>query len=649
MKFQLFVISLLLPLLSISQSRQYFSEIPLFENGKSGFSCFRIPAIVKAPNGDLLAFAEGRVNDCNDFGNIDIVMRSSTDNGMSWGEVKVVAEYESLQAGNPAPVVDLMDPQFPDGRIFLFYNTGIATERETREGKGLREVFYISSIDNGMTWSKPNNITAQVHRPNYPPKYTFSEDWRSYANTPGHAIQLTKGKHKGRIFIPANHSTGNPQNGFNDYRAHAYYSDDHGDSWHLSDDVEIPSSNESTAVQLSDGTVMQNIRYQNGESKYRIVALSRDGGMTWDTTYLDKNLPDPVCQASILEYESPAGNKVLLFSNPNSQDSRNHMTVRVSFDDGQTWLLSREIRHGESAYSDLVIQSDDKIGILYEHGNQGGIHYAHFNWAWLTNSKNHTDNPWVKKLVSKDLAKDFDFQLAPPMLQFESLFFTESLEVSAKLDYPGVHLHYTLDGENPNENAPKISGHLSLSESGNLKIKAFHDHCRPSDVVEAQFFKIGKLPKIKNATLTNPPNEQYPGGGANALFDYKKGTTNFREPVWMGFSESDCEVLVEFEKKICFKKITISTLADTRAWIFPPSAIEIFASENGREYEKIHGHQFDELKIDISSSLQFFPQTFENHKSKYLKIIIKNYGTLPEWHPGKGYGAWLFLDEILVE
>ena len=145
--------------------------------------------------------------------------------------MKTVVDYDSLQAGNPAPVVDLTDPAYPGGRIFLFYNTGDNHEGEVRKGNGLREVWYVTSTDQGETWSAPVNITTQVHRPRQTqanPAYNFPEDWRSYANTPGHAIQFASGRYKGRIFVAANHSAGDPQPEFKDYAAHGYYTDDHG-------------------------------------------------------------------------------------------------------------------------------------------------------------------------------------------------------------------------------------------------------------------------------------------------------------------------------------------------------------------------------------------------------------------------------------
>ena len=123
---------------------QLFSQavIPVFVSGTEGHKSYRIPAIISLPNGDLLAFAEGRVHGAGDFGDIEIVMKRSRDKGKTWGALQTIVDYDSMQAGNPAPVVDLTDPLYPHGRIFLFYNTGNNHEGEIRKGHGLREVWY---------------------------------------------------------------------------------------------------------------------------------------------------------------------------------------------------------------------------------------------------------------------------------------------------------------------------------------------------------------------------------------------------------------------------------------------------------------------------------------------------------------------------
>lgn len=126
-------------------------DVPVFVSGEEGHKSYRIPAIIGLPDGKLLAFCEGRVNHAGDFGDINIVLKTSTDGGSSWSPIRTIVDYDLLQAGNPAPVVDLLDPAYPAGRIFLFYNTGNNHEGELRKGNGLREVWYISSIDGGKT------------------------------------------------------------------------------------------------------------------------------------------------------------------------------------------------------------------------------------------------------------------------------------------------------------------------------------------------------------------------------------------------------------------------------------------------------------------------------------------------------------------
>lgn len=365
-------------------------NIPVFVSGTEGHKTYRIPAIIGLPDGELLAFCEGRVNGAGDFGDINIVMKRSKDAGKTWAALQTVVDADTLQAGNPAPVVDLTDPAYPGGRIFLFYNTGNNHEGEVRKGNGLREVWYKTSVDNGQTWSEAVNITLQVHRPNQPqvnPAYHFEEDWRSYANTPGHAMQFSQGKYKGRIFIAANHSAGKPQSHFTDYAAHGFYTDDHGITFHLGATINYPGSNESMATELSHDKLMMNSRNQQGNLRARIVSLSSDGGTTWDVTYIDSVLVDPVNQGSILTVGRKKGKNIIAFCNAADTKRRDQLTLRISYDDGKTW--SRKIGIAKSpegykgdytAYSDLVKLNKHKIGVLYEKDGYKEIVFTAVKW-----------------------------------------------------------------------------------------------------------------------------------------------------------------------------------------------------------------------------------------------------------------------------
>ena len=380
----LFVLLLSLPLWAQK------SDVPVFISGNDGHKSYRIPAIIQTPGGDLLAFAEGRFNGSDDFGNIDIVMKRSTDHGKTWGKMTSVANYDKLQAGNPAPVIDLLDPLYPQGRMFLFYNTGNNHEGEVRKGKGIREVYFKTSVDGGISWSGPVNISTQVHKPNQPgvnPVYNFKEDWRSYANTPGHAMQFTSSLFKGRIYVAANHSEGEAKAGGADYFAHGFFTDDHGKTFKLSETVPLAGSNESSAAELSNGSLILNSRNQKGDIKARIVALSKNGGATWDSVYFDHNLPDPVCEGTILNIGEQNGKRILAFCNAADINDRNNLTLRISYDEGRTWSKSYLVdgssgpdKKDFAAYSDIVAVAKNKIGVLYEKGDYSKIVFKLVNW-----------------------------------------------------------------------------------------------------------------------------------------------------------------------------------------------------------------------------------------------------------------------------
>ena len=247
----------------------------VFESGKEGNANYRIPAIIKLRSGKILAFAEGRKKGAADFGHVNIVLKISADNGKTWSALRDVAENGTLQAGNPAPVVDNFDSKYPKGRVFLFYNTGNNTEKQVRDGNGRREVWFKTSTDEGQTWSQATNITAQVHK-----SIEFKDiwkvevftAWRSIANTPGHALQITQGKYRGRIFVPINYSKGEPSKTFEDYMAAAFYTDDHGATFKRSDDIGFNGSNESTAAELPNNGILLNSRNQRGDERHRITA-----------------------------------------------------------------------------------------------------------------------------------------------------------------------------------------------------------------------------------------------------------------------------------------------------------------------------------------------------------------------------------------
>ena len=233
-----------------------------------------------------------------------------------------------------------------------------------------RKVFVTHSDDDGLTWAEPRSITDQVRKPH----------WRWYATGPCNAIQLTRGPHRGRLLIPANHSDHSDPEA-HPYRSHVFWSDDHGQNWQLGG-VHEDRTNESAVVELADGSILQAMRSYHGTNQ-RAMARSADGGQTWQKLYLDEALDTPVCQASLLRYSWPEdGKSRLLFSSPRGS-KRERLTVWLSDDEGQSWPISKLIYAGGAAYSNLIKLPAGRAGVLFERDNSAAITLASFDIAWL--------------------------------------------------------------------------------------------------------------------------------------------------------------------------------------------------------------------------------------------------------------------------
>jgi sialidase-1 len=340
------LVGMILLLLSFSTEAQ---TTPLFVAGERGYHTYRIPVLTVATNGALLAFCEGRKNSASDTGRIDLLLKRSTDNGKTWSAQQILWSDGTNVCGNPAPVLDQSN-----GRIWVLMDWNLIGDSEklimdgqAEEG---RRIFVSSSDNNGLSWTEPREITSTVKKPH----------WRWYATGPGPGIQLTHSPHMGRLIIPANHSD-HTEASRHPYRSHVLYSDDHGETWKIGGVLD-ERTNESTIVELSDGTLLDNMRSYHGMNR-RAISRSSDGGMTWSKVTLDHALIEPVCQASMI----PADNRIF-FANPAST-KRERLTVRMSEDDGLTWNQGKVLHAGPAAYSSLAVLPNGEIACLFEAGS----------------------------------------------------------------------------------------------------------------------------------------------------------------------------------------------------------------------------------------------------------------------------------------
>lgn len=343
----------------------FYDRHVLWTSGTAGYDTYRIPALITTPAGTLLAFCEGRRNSSSDTGDIDMLLKRSEDGGTTWSDQKTVWDDTGNTCGNPCPVVDR-----DTGAIHLLMTHNLGTDREPeiieQTSTGTRTVWVTTSHDDGQSWSTPLENTDTTKQP----------DWTWYATGPGNGIQLENG----RLLIPCDHIEAVTKR----YYSHVIYSDDHGASWHLGGSTLHDLVNECCVVELSDGTVVLNMRNYDRKKTTRQIAQSADGGLTWSAQTHDKTLIEPICQAALVRY--PDTDDRLIFSNPASRESRTDMTVRYSPDGGRSWPIAKLLHNGPAAYSSLTVLNDLNICCLYESGDQTAyeqITMARFNLDWL--------------------------------------------------------------------------------------------------------------------------------------------------------------------------------------------------------------------------------------------------------------------------
>ncbi len=305
----------------------------LFKNRKEGYRVYRIPALVSTAKGKLLAFCEGR-NNLFDGGDIDIVMKTSTDSGKTWSALQVVWNDGNNTCGNPSPVVDAVT-----GDVLL-----VATFNNDK-------VVVLRSKNEGVTWEIPVDITTAVK----------PENWKWYATGPVHAIQMVNSSYKGRIVVPCNHTTVDN----NKHVSHSIYSDDSGFTWQLGGSAPQEKTDECTVVELQDGRLLLNMRGTGKPIANRKRCYSTNGGLTWSEVEYDSTLIEPVCQGALLNYANAGA---ILFSNPHHTKQRKNLSMHISYDNAGTWSKKLLIHKGKSAYNDLAILPNGNVLCIFETG-----------------------------------------------------------------------------------------------------------------------------------------------------------------------------------------------------------------------------------------------------------------------------------------
>jgi sialidase-1 len=373
-----------------------FDRQELFVAGEGGHALYHLQGVVATARGTVIAWSEAR-NPGGDWSNTEFLLRRSTDDGRTFGPAMALPKVGGPIRKNPMagglPGVNLHDVTYDNAVL-------IADRRGVLHGVFCVEYercFYVRSDDDGITWSQPVEITAAFDsfRQAYP--------WKVLAAGPGHGLQLRNG----RLLVPVWLSLGTEGNAHRPSLTATIYSDDDGRTWQAGP-IAVPatstwvSPNEASAVELADGRVMLNVRTESAPNR-RLVTLSPSGIGPWSPPRFDASLPDPICIGSLsrLSLASSGDKDRLLFVNPDSLTpagggapsayrQRKNLTLRLSYDEGQTWPVSRVIDPGWAAYSDLAVTRRGTIVCFYAGAGQQArptpprLTLVRFNLEWLT-------------------------------------------------------------------------------------------------------------------------------------------------------------------------------------------------------------------------------------------------------------------------
>jgi len=238
------------------------------------------------------------------------------------------------------------------------------------------------------------------------------------------------------------------------------------------------------------------------------------------------------------------------------------------------------------------------------------------------------------------------FQLAPPLLNYESGFFSGSTSFEIIFNQPGAKVHYTLNGQEPTGKDPVYSGVVSITKRTTVKAKAFGENFLPSETVNATFIKNGKA--IRDIKYSKP-NESYVNSKADILNDNVGGITNYRSGGWIGYDNDTVTITIDLAKKETIKKVLINLLQDENSWIFLPEQILVYNyNDTKKTFVQTAKKEFQHTSRGPKQCklLEILPA--QNIKTDKLKLVLLPLKNIPGWHNGKGNHGWLFIDEIKV-
>jgi hypothetical protein len=258
--------------------------------------------------------------------------------------------------------------------------------------------------------------------------------------------------------------------------------------------------------------------------------------------------------------------------------------------------------------------------------------------------------PGIQFVVGDNL-EDSIMKLNKPLIEQDSTIITNSIYVPIKHFLKGVTIKYTLDDTEPDSiTSPIYNSPIVLTKNTTLKTKAFKKGWLASDMVQKSFYKSSLSPDT--IILLTKPDPKYVGSGGHTIIDHELGELNFGGGKWLGYSKTNMEFVMKFNKATALNEIIFNALINTSSYIFPIQTIQVEASDDGKQFKTIQTVNFTSItkaytkEPNINQAQAFKIKVPKGKAYAYYKFTLRNLKQLPVWHPGKGTPAWIFVDEV---
>lgn len=258
---------------------------------------------------------------------------------------------------------------------------------------------------------------------------------------------------------------------------------------------------------------------------------------------------------------------------------------------------------------------------------------------------------------SMDYRENIDFPsiIPVPVIQAESKSFKDKMTVEILSQNPQDKIYYNVHEIMTAHHELDLELYVKpfeINKSSEI-ITYIERNNEMSNAVKAQFFK---KPNNYTIDIKSKYNPQYHAGGKDGLLDGIHGTTNWRKGDWQGYQSQDFEAVVDLKEEKDLYSFKANFLQDSRSWILMPTHLEFFISTDNINFTSVGSLDIaKDSGIDPKDENPFtreFGVLLDKKKTaRYVKVIAKNFGKLPEWHLGYPYNgdAFIFIDEITIK